>query len=596
LFRPKDRSDPTRQVSLPQVGNSTFADLMDIIAAIMQSPRRFALVVMGGLMLASLPLSLSRGGMLGTGVALALVGLLVVRERGKSAILRSPVVLIAVIAIGFVSWFGWGPIESQFRNAWAGRVNDTRGPLWAAGLRLVPSFLITGSGAGTFARIEPLARESSGGLNEADVENDHAHNEFLDAILEGGLLRLGITLLLVYAVCIAAWKAAQRLSGRPGGPVAFGLLFGFVSLAVHSITDFGIHIPAVAVIATVATAHALAASTDSGYLKVKRRYRLNADGTQTAVPSRLDANLPEPPPPRLVRFTGRSAMVLPGLFVLFSMVLVASGYSRTEAYSYFLAARTVKRIDHFQKAERLLPLQEGHVRAAPTDPVALADLATTHFDLALQESRSVHGMLIGGVAGAGVMDVLPPGVIQKRVVPGVRLSRAARDAGPLYATPHMRLGQYGPFVAKQEPPETYFERVKQLRPLDPEAWYATGLTALRRGDTTKAKQDWAQAMRLSPQILPAVFRAAGERVPLLDVIPENVAAVVAAANALYPDRVRDAGPRRELLLKATRVQARTLSVPDLIALASVHDELNDLTAAHDTWKLAIQRDPDTRDT
>ncbi|MGL4424215.1 MAG: O-antigen ligase family protein, partial [Gemmataceae bacterium] len=333
LFRPKDRSDPTRQVSLPQVGNSTFADLMDIIAAIMQSPRRFALVVMGGLMLASLPLSLSRGGMLGTGVALALVGLLVVRERGKSAILRSPVVLIAVIAIGFVSWFGWGPIESQFRNAWAGRVNDTRGPLWAAGLRLVPSFLITGSGAGTFARIEPLARESSGGLNEADVENDHAHNEFLDAILEGGLLRLGITLLLVYAVCIAAWKAAQRLSGRPGGPVAFGLLFGFVSLAVHSITDFGIHIPAVAVIATVATAHALAASTDSGYLKVKRRYRLNADGTQTAVPSRLDANLPEPPPPRLVRFTGRTAMVLPGLFVLFSIVLVASGYSRTEAYS-----------------------------------------------------------------------------------------------------------------------------------------------------------------------------------------------------------------------------------------------------------------------
>src|SRR5262245_49216241 len=98
------------------------------------------------------------------------------------------------------------------------------------GPRLAPpeGFPVWGSGYGTFPYVDqPLQTR-----NKYHVL-DYAHNEYLEGWIEGGALRLLLTVLAVGYLLRCGWRAAVHGRGRESRCLALGALFAFTTLALH---------------------------------------------------------------------------------------------------------------------------------------------------------------------------------------------------------------------------------------------------------------------------------------------------------------------------------------------------------------------------
>src|SRR5204862_7317858 len=100
--------------------------------------------------------------------------------------------------------------------------------------------------------VEPMTRREPRVGNFLHYQS--AHNEYLEALVEGGLVRLALTLYLVLATLWRGWRFLARPWGPRHGRV-LGLFWALTAVAVHSFFDFGIHIPAIALLTAVVAAH-----------------------------------------------------------------------------------------------------------------------------------------------------------------------------------------------------------------------------------------------------------------------------------------------------------------------------------------------------
>ena len=143
----------------------------------------FALAVM----LTAVALSLSRGGILALlGGALVCLGL---RFSMSVPVTRlAAVLVIPGLSLALLGWFGFNALERRLATIWKGEVlQDGRAALWATCWPLVREFPVWGTGLGTFPYVEPLHRTADADRN---MLNEHAHNDYLEALVEGGIPRL----------------------------------------------------------------------------------------------------------------------------------------------------------------------------------------------------------------------------------------------------------------------------------------------------------------------------------------------------------------------------------------------------------------------
>ncbi|HET6575334.1 MAG TPA: O-antigen ligase family protein, partial [Fimbriiglobus sp.] len=191
------------------------------LASWLLAPQGLLLAGAVALMIASVPFSLSRGGMLALLAAVAGTWLLVRaggRGRGGLAVLG----VVAVVGLALAAWFGTGAVEKRLGTLVSGEAAESRLPLWRDALRLVPGSWLTGTGGGTFASVEPMVR-THGGPRDRNV---YAHNEYLEALVEGGVVRLALTLALAVGVLVVVGRGALRRRDRTVGPWLLGCWFG----------------------------------------------------------------------------------------------------------------------------------------------------------------------------------------------------------------------------------------------------------------------------------------------------------------------------------------------------------------------------------
>lgn len=560
---------------------------------VFNSPRGVGLALAAALVLVSVPFSLSRGGTISILLAGVLAALLLRPLSGRSVRTRMAI-LGGLTAVGFFAvWLGWDRVEDRMGTLTKKDAGLSRLPLWKDSLNAIPGAWLTGTGSGAFEWIEPTVHNHGGPT--VHLAYEHAHNEYLEALVEGGLVRLVLLLSLAVGTLVVVGRGAVRRRERSVGPLLAGSWFGLAALAIHSIFDFGIWVPAVAGMAAVVAGFAVAGATDAEFIQEKVRVRVRRRKSEEAVAPPAVAE-PESPRPRAA--TGTLAVCL-GL-----SVVLAAGIVVLEARARAIAARLKRDAEAIAvdfdratpQADRVAYLA-ARARVRPHDGVALADYASANVDAAV-ESTAITGAAVAGAgaAAANPVDRFPPAISDRFLIPALAAARDARGANPLLPDPHRILGLYGSAAVAAEPAGVHLERAKRLRSTDPAVWFRAGQAAYDRGDDAEAWSNWREAVARSPDflrfILPQAARRLGPAGLVAELLPADASLLVAAANDRYPDPVVDERLRRPLLAAAVEAATRAdSSVVELTAGASAAEELCRSDAAASLWKRAAEKVP-----
>jgi O-antigen ligase len=202
------------------------------------------------LLATALLLSQSRGGVLATlaGLLAFSVTVAVAKEMPRRA-RSAAVALILVLAVGFLAISGGGVAT---RLLWADVALQGRAEIWAQAADEIARRPLTGDGYGTFAEVYAGISKPKAG---DDGYVDKAHNTYVEEALELGI---PAEVLLTFAIVLAAlasfrgldrWsRASSDARNDPAFRVAAGAagIGASTLVALHSVVDFSLQIPALA--------------------------------------------------------------------------------------------------------------------------------------------------------------------------------------------------------------------------------------------------------------------------------------------------------------------------------------------------------------
>jgi O-antigen ligase/tetratricopeptide (TPR) repeat protein len=518
------------------------------LAGLLGHPAWPWLVCALGLMISSVALSLSRGGFLSL-LSGAVLVLLVCPVRSLRRTGLATVLGAVAVAVVLVAWFGFGRVEGRLATIWKGQaLKETRIPLWADCWQFVPEFPWLGTGYGSFTFVEPMHRTRIA----ADPVYEHAHNEYLEALIEGGAVRLLISLAAITLVFWFGCRAARRYADRPAGGLALGALFGFTALVVHSTADYGLHLPAITVLATVLIAQLVAVGRDppdrgKGQKETVARsvllpfafflFTCVAGWGLFREGQRLERAESFRSAAAILNGKGGPAVQLRQVALLEAAAALApeSVQVQTELGQLHLA-RYERRISLLRSHQHAVQAAQIVMSAAPAMPKPPMPLAGP-FAVALSRNT----------AGAGDREAA-----RQDLVPALRAYLQARDACPLVAQSHLCLAANRPTLVRADPRQAYLDRAKKLFPVNPEIWFLAGSQELLDEQPAIAARSWHRCLELTDLYLPRILslgRTALAPEELRDlVLPERPELLVAAAEHLYPNG--EAGQRQPFLEKA----------------------------------------------
>lgn len=200
-----------------------------------------AIMVLGT---ATIFVSLTRGGMVSMLIASAFITLLLTSRpslKGRGWIMA----VMALGAFACILYVGFDAVYNRFAtlrdlNAYHGR--------WQILKDLTASysqFPILGTGLGTHAVVYPMFKQ----INDVLLYT-HAENEYAQVIEETGLA--GLTVLIIFGVIIwSSFIKNVRCTKLPICSAVYGLGFGLLAILIHSLSDFGQHVPANAFLSAV---------------------------------------------------------------------------------------------------------------------------------------------------------------------------------------------------------------------------------------------------------------------------------------------------------------------------------------------------------
>lgn len=188
------------------------------------------------LILSSVFINLSRGGTIAINLGLFLFLAILTRKKKRSG------KLLFLLAIGAVfltvSWMGWDPILARFNATITetGGIQDGRLLIWQDCAPIIRDFLFTGSGFETFINVFP-----SYSTIPSHLLFDHAHNDYLELITDGGLIGFGLVAWFVLAVLKNGFKMLGRRRDNYSILLLIAGITAIISLLFHSLTDFNMH-------------------------------------------------------------------------------------------------------------------------------------------------------------------------------------------------------------------------------------------------------------------------------------------------------------------------------------------------------------------
>jgi O-antigen ligase len=248
----------------PYVNHNHYAGLMEMLVPVPlvislgheAAPRVRALAgAVAAIMVGTIFLSGSRGGMLAVTAELVIMAALLVKQKRGVRTAIGVGVFLAIV-IGLLVWIGGSQLSQ--RMALAGPAHselatDFRAFINRDAMHMFLKKPVLGWGLGTFPIVYPRFRTfyTNFYINEA-------HNDYLQLLVEMGLLGFATMLWFVVTIYARALKKISHWTSDVSGAVTLSCLLGLSGILVHSAVDFNLEIPANAalfyVLCTIAAA------------------------------------------------------------------------------------------------------------------------------------------------------------------------------------------------------------------------------------------------------------------------------------------------------------------------------------------------------
>jgi len=180
----------------------------------------------------------SAGALVGMGAGFAVVLLAAAWRRGKS---RGAVVFLVCLAAVVLA--GAFLFRTQARERLRTKI-ERRWDVWEDAVRAARDFPVTGSGLGTYSYVAPR-------YEDTEAKYLFAHNDYLQFVLEGGLVASGIAAVLVIWQFVHLLRGAFAREDIYMSALSAGAAGSMAAVAVHSLFDFNLHVPANALVLAV---------------------------------------------------------------------------------------------------------------------------------------------------------------------------------------------------------------------------------------------------------------------------------------------------------------------------------------------------------
>jgi O-antigen ligase/tetratricopeptide (TPR) repeat protein len=507
-----------------------------------------------GLIVVGIVASLARSGFVAMVVSMALV-VVALRPQTKKLVLSlgtiGLLVLVFLVAVGSSTGYQERIASILESNAYSDRLL-----IWRTAGRLIPSYGLCGTGLGSFGVVTSRFYSVP-----SQAVFEHAENEYIEWLLEGGILGLGLVLAAVAGTVALGWRALKGASVRAETALICGGFFGVSCLVVQSLGDFALHIPAVAIVAVIVGAHLA-------------KLGLEAETKAKAGPA------PDRPPPLWRRggsVLGALVMLALGAAVLVQGLHLMQIETAMSDVGFFLqgASRPAageadagmdeleQKQDVLERVVRIRPdWAEGHWRLgliflrlySTSAREALLEFEKDKEKVDIQASpvwlfSTVHAPTDG--KPIPIDELLGVDHIRLYLVPATRCFLEARRCSPLMADPHARLATLDYLLRGGDPANVYAERALRLAGSSLQVLELVQGVALHLGDLDLLAHCWNKILRLDPSMSAPIADMAKDlfKAPEIRdrIVPSGLVALLFAERLYTTPEER---PSREILLRA----------------------------------------------
>ena len=272
----------------PYVNHNHYAGLMEMLVPIplvialsrlADDKARIAAGIAAAIMVGTVFLSASRGGMLSVFAELAFLGFILLRQK-RSVRLAVAGGAFLVVLMSLLVWLGGkelghtvGSISREARDEISGGV---RLSIAKDGIRMFTHRPVVGWGLGTFPVVYPQFRTfyTNFFVNEA-------HNDYVQLLAEMGVLGFATMLWFLTTVLLRARSKLSNWTTQTTGAATLACTLGMIGILLHSLVDFNLQIPANAALFYVLCSIAAAPA----FLQRQRRQRVASASEEEFLPA-----------------------------------------------------------------------------------------------------------------------------------------------------------------------------------------------------------------------------------------------------------------------------------------------------------------------
>ena len=235
----------------PYVNHNHYAGLMELLVPIplvlslsrlAHQKERIAAGIAATIMIGTVFLSGSRGGMLAIFVELVVFSVVLLRQK-KGMRLAVSTAAFAIVLISLLSWLGGKELTSRVSSISSEARSEISGGMRLSidrdALRMFRQKPLLGWGLGTFPVVYPQFRSfyTNFFVNEA-------HNDYLQLLSEMGLLGFATMVWFLIVLYRGALRKIRNWMSEVTGAATLACTLGFTGILVHSLFDFNLQVPA----------------------------------------------------------------------------------------------------------------------------------------------------------------------------------------------------------------------------------------------------------------------------------------------------------------------------------------------------------------